>query len=177
MDFNMRLRKAGGKILLVPDIVAYYYPQSSLSAFFKKNLLDGFWATMPLQFGSRVFGLRHLIPLAFASSLLTLAALTLVFPFFLWPFLGTLLLYSSVSVYFAARVAAKEGNVWYLLLMPAVFATRHVGYGLGSLYGLLRVLHSGQFWIRYKTGIVYNAQEVALHAPTSQQEKSTCTRQ
>ena len=157
MDFNIRLKEAGGKILLVPDIVAHYYPKALLWAFFKHNLSDGVWAILPLKFGSRLFRLRHLVPLVFVSSLLASAALTLVFPFFLWSFLGILLLYSSVGVYFAARIAATEGNIGYLFVMPVVFATRHVGYGLGSLYGLLKVLLSKQFWMRRKSDVVSNA--------------------
>lgn len=175
IDFNMRLRKAGGKILLVPDIVAhYYYPKSNLGAFLEKNILDGFWATMPLKFGSEVFALRHLIPLAFASSLLASAALTFLLPFFRWLFLGIVLLYSSVSVYFAVRIAVTEGNIGYLLVMPIAFAARHVGYGLGSLYGLLRVLLSRQFWVRWTRTVVSKSRDIA--GAHRHQDRPSCIR-
>ena len=34
IELNRRLKVSGGKILLVPDITAYYYPQNNLSDFF-----------------------------------------------------------------------------------------------------------------------------------------------
>jgi len=37
MEFNIRLKRAGGKILLNPEIVSYYYPKSTLKEFFKRQ--------------------------------------------------------------------------------------------------------------------------------------------
>ncbi len=80
----MRLRGAGGKILLATSIVAHYHPKSSLKDFLIHSLNDGFWAIYPLKLGSKPFFLRHLIPLAFVSSLIGSAALSAVSLFFLW---------------------------------------------------------------------------------------------
>ncbi|HCJ67787.1 MAG TPA: glycosyl transferase, partial [Elusimicrobia bacterium] len=43
MDFNSRLKKAGLKILLVPDIVTYYYARSDLKSFIIHNFMNGLW--------------------------------------------------------------------------------------------------------------------------------------
>ena len=135
MEFNLRLRKAGGKILLVPEIVVFYYSQSNLRGFLKHNFSDGFWTTYPLRFGVKIFSWRHLFPLIFAFFFF----LTLISGFFFfWPRLIFVLILGSYlffSLLFSVRYGAK-----YLFLMPVVFFSRHFGYGLGSLWGLVKII-------------------------------------
>lgn len=38
IGFNLRLKRAGGKILLAPEIVSYYYARPNLKELFKQNL-------------------------------------------------------------------------------------------------------------------------------------------
>ena len=139
MEFNLRLKKAGGKILLVPEIVSYYYPKSNLKDFFRHNFSDGIWSTYPLKFEVRIFSWRHLVPLFFVSSLI----LSLFFSFFFWQarlffdlIFGS---YVFLSLFFSVKISFKKG-IQYLFLMPIVFATRHFGYGLGSIWGIVKLL-------------------------------------
>jgi len=139
MEFNLRLKRAGGKILLVPDIISYYYPKSNLKDFFRHNFSDGIWTTYPLKFGIRIFSWRHLVPLFFVSSLI----LSLFFSFFFWQarlffdlIFGS---YVFLSLFFSVKISFKKG-FQYLFLMPIVFATRHFGYGLGSIWGIVKLL-------------------------------------
>ena len=119
LEFNYRLRKAGGKIMLFPDIKASYYPSSdTLGSFFKHNFTDGIWATLPLRYGFTV-GLRHFIPLIFVATL----------PLSIWP-------YIPISLFFSAQVALGEKDFRLFFAMPFAFAARHIGYGVGSLVGL-----------------------------------------
>lgn len=122
IEFNKRLIKAGGKILLFPDIVAYYYPQSEFWKFFKHNFTDGFWTIYPLKFDVRFFSLRHLMPLFFI----------ITFPLSIWP-------YILLSLFFSAKIAIKE-DLRYFFILPFVFFNRHFAYGLGSLWGLIKIL-------------------------------------
>lgn len=125
LEFNYRLRAAGGKIMLFPDIKALYYPSSTtLGSFFLHNFDDGIWATYPLKYGFTV-SLRHLIPLTFVFTL----------PLSIW-------LYIPVSLFFSLKIATIENDIRLLLIMPFVFAARHVGYGLGSLVGIAKALIS-----------------------------------
>src|SRR3989344_4013117 len=119
MDFSIRLRNAGMKTLLVPDIITYYYPKDNLKDFFLHNIEDGIWAILPLKFTKRPMKLRHYIPLIFVLTL----------PVSIW-------LYIPVSLYFSFQTAFKEKNIRYFFMMPIVFAIRHFGYGIGSLWGL-----------------------------------------
>ena len=139
MEFNIRLKRAGGKILLVPEIVAYYYPKSNLKDFFLHNFEDGIWAIYPLKFVKIPLKLRHYIPLIFTSSLLGTGILGIFFPIFFWLFLFIISLYLLANVYFSSKTVLREKDFKYFFIMPVVFATRHIGYGLGSIWGLIKL--------------------------------------
>jgi glycosyltransferase involved in cell wall biosynthesis len=123
LEFNYRLRAAGGTIMLFPDIRAQYYPSSAtLPDFFMHNYTDGIWATYPLKYGFKV-SLRHLIPLLFVVTIFV-----------------SIWLYIWVSLLFSLQVAAAEKNWRFLFIMPLAFGARHIAYGIGSLVGLFKIL-------------------------------------
>jgi glycosyltransferase involved in cell wall biosynthesis len=141
MEFNLRLKKAGGKTLLVPDIVSYYYARSDIKSFLEHNWNNGKWAILPFLYSAIVpVSWRHLVPLAFVASLLVTAALGLLWAPFFWLFLTILGSYVLVSLAASFQIAWREHDPRYLILMPFVFGMLHFGYGLGSLWGVFKVL-------------------------------------
>jgi GT2 family glycosyltransferase len=142
LEFNLRLKKAGGKILLVPDIVSYYYPSGTLVSFFEHNFVDGIWSILPVKFTKMPFKLRHYIPLLFVSSLLGSALLSIFFSLFLYLFLFISFLYLSLNLYFSVKISVKEKDLKLLFFMPLAFSARHIGYGLGSIFGLFKIFIS-----------------------------------
>lgn len=123
MEFAQRMKKAGIKILMVPDITAYYYPKDTLVAFFEHNIKDGVWAVYPLKFVKITFKSRHYIPLIFVLTL----------PLSIWP-------YIPVSLYFSSIIALKEKDLRLLFVLPVVFFVRHFAYGFGSILGLIKLV-------------------------------------
>jgi len=107
----------------------------------KHNFNDGVWVTYPLKFKIKIFSWRHLIPLFFVSGLLGLFALSF---FFLTAkilfnlFFGSYLL---LNLFFSLKIAVKKGFK-YLFVLPVAFVVRHIGYGFGSIFGLIKVLLS-----------------------------------
>jgi glycosyltransferase involved in cell wall biosynthesis len=149
MEFNLRLKKAGGKTLLVPDIVSYYHARSDLKSFWKHNFTNGVWAILPLLYSPIMpVSLRHLVPLIFVISLLVTAALGLLWMPFFWLFLTILGSYVLVSLAASFQIAWRERDPRYLILMPFVFGMLHFGYGLGSLWGVFKIFGTAQFWQR-----------------------------
>ena len=140
MEFNIRLRKAGGKILLVPDIVSYYYPKPNLKDFFLHNFEDGIWAVYPLKFVKVPLKLRHYIPLIFVLGLLGTGLLGIFFPIFFWLFLFIIGVYFLVSIYSSFKIMIGEKDFRYFFVLPVVFAARHFGYGLGSFWGIVKLM-------------------------------------
>lgn len=140
MEFNLRLKRAGGKILLAPDIISYYYPKSNLKDFFVHNIKDGIWAVYPLKFVKMPLRLRHYIPFIFVSSLLGTGLLGIFFSGFFWLFIFIICFYLLVAVYFSVETAIKKREIGLFIILPIVFAARHIGYGLGSILGLVKLL-------------------------------------
>lgn len=140
LELNLRLKKAGGKILLVPDIVSYYYPKPSIVSFFKHNFNDGYWVTLPIKFGVKAFSFRHLVPAGFVAAFIGLAILSFLNPAGVWLLMLLAAVYLIASLYFSLKTAISKKNIKLFFLMPLAFACRHFGWGLGSLWGFLKLL-------------------------------------
>ncbi len=139
MEFNLRLKKAGGKILLVPEIIAYYYPKSNLKDFFLHNFKDGIWMTYHFKFSKIFFYPRHYIPLIFVSTLMGSIVAAVFSPPFILFFLSVIWLYLFLAFCFSIKTAFSKKEWKYLFLIPLAFACRHFGHGLGSLYGIVKI--------------------------------------
>jgi len=139
LEFNLRLKESDGKILLFPDIISYYYAQSTLMGFLKHNFIDGIWITYPLKFGIQAFSWRHLTPVVFALSLIGSFLLSFLSGFFSGLFLFILFLYLLVNLYFSFKIAKREKDFGYFFIMPVVFIVRHLPYGIGSIWGLIKL--------------------------------------
>lgn len=139
-ELNFRLRRAGGILWQSPEIVAWYSPRSSFSALFRQYFQYGFWRVAVLR-KHRVPGAwRQLGPGAFL--LLNLTAITgAAFgqPLSSWltsAAFVTDLIYAFASL--VAAFAAAKKNGWALFpVLPAVFATYHISYGVGFLLGMI----------------------------------------
>lgn len=147
MDFSLRLRKVGGRMLLVPDIASDYYARSTMTSFWRHNWNNGVWAILPFAYSEGMpISLRHLIPLLFVAAVLATAAVGIVVRPFLW-LSGTILgAYGMVNVAASLHEAWTEKSFVRLVMMPFVFATLHLSYGIGSLWGLARLIGLPQFW-------------------------------
>ena len=138
MELNLRIKKNGGKIMLIPDAKGYYYySKNNLAIFFSHNFIDGLWVFYPLKFGRKAFSFRHIIPFLFVLSLLCLGVLSFFSVYFLWLLILDVGLYLFFSLYFSYKIAIKEKSIRLLFLMPLVFGARHIGYGLGSIFGII----------------------------------------
>jgi GT2 family glycosyltransferase len=134
-EFNSRLIKNGGKILLVPEIVSYYYARDSLLKLWKMYYQYGYFKPLvALKIGG-ILTLRQLMPVILAGSLIATGVLSLILKSFLWVFLLIIFLYSIANITFSASIAVKRG-VKYLFILPVVFTVLHFSYGLGYLMGI-----------------------------------------
>jgi glycosyltransferase involved in cell wall biosynthesis len=147
LEFNLRLKKAGGRTLLLPSIVSYYYARSDMKSFLKHNWINGVWAILPFLYSDIMpVSWRHLVPLVFVLGLFGSAGLALVWPFGLWAFVAIGGAYAGLNLAASAQVAVREKDFRDLFVMPAVFAALHIVYGLGSLWGLVRAMISRELW-------------------------------
>lgn len=138
IEFNHRLRKQGGKILLTPDVRSYYYARASLRGLWQQSFANGFWNVRTLRRTPDALSARHFVPLVFVVAV---GSTLLLSPFFLLARLMLLLvLFSYLAIALGYTVILGWRNGFMATLLPLVFPTIHFSYGLGSLWGCLKWL-------------------------------------
>jgi glycosyltransferase involved in cell wall biosynthesis len=138
-EFNLRLRLAGGRIVLDPSIEIYYTPRGSYRTLFRQYFGYGVWKPVVMRKHGRVVSGRSLVPSLFLCSLALLAVASA------WLRPARILLASELVAYavllLAAAVAVLRRRHEPSRLLPRTllaFATFHFAYVAGLLLGLLR---------------------------------------
>ncbi|MDE5784110.1 MAG: glycosyltransferase family 2 protein [Prevotella sp.] len=134
-EFNSRLRKAGYKIYLDPEIVCTYFSRDTLKANMKQMYANGESVGHLLYVDRESVGLRHLVPLFFVTGIIGGVILSFIwFPVFciLVAGLGLYILCDFV----ASCLAAKEHGWKYFLPLFLMFFCVHISYGWGTIVGL-----------------------------------------
>jgi succinoglycan biosynthesis protein ExoA len=146
LDVNQRIQAAGGRILVMPDIVVNYAADGNLRALRRHVFADGVWVSYVMKFGKRAWSWRHWVPAALVLSLFGALALGVASRVFLWIGLGIAGLYAAASLGLSVRIAVREREAGYTFLLPLVFAVRHFVFGAGTLFGLVLVVLPGEHW-------------------------------
>ena len=143
-EFNARLIKQGGRILLVPNVVSYYYARDSLRQVGRMAYQYGYSKPLVARKLGRVMTLRQLVPPGLV--------LALVAPATLSPWVepagalfgavaGTYLL----AVLGFAIAAGRKVGLRTAAALALAFPVLHFSYGLGFLRGALELaLGSGR---------------------------------
>lgn len=148
LEFNLRLKKAGLRTLLVPEIVSYYYARSDLSSFIKHNFINGLWAILPFKYTNIIpISLRHLVPLLFVLSLIFFGILSFFIFWAKFLFFMIISLYLLCNILFSLKISLKQNDLRHLFLMPLIFLSLHISYGIGSVLGLVNCIFSKEFWL------------------------------
>ena len=139
-ELSYRLLEHGGRIVCNPAIRSSYHNRATLGSLWRQYFQYGSWKVRVLQKHPRRMRPSHFVPPTFAATLLSFALLAFVSD------LGRLLLALVFGSYILANLAAsvwtaRKSSWRHLLLLPIVFATLHLSYGLGFLTGLVRFAH------------------------------------
>jgi glycosyltransferase involved in cell wall biosynthesis len=136
IEFNLRLRRAGGKVVLDPGIKTFYQARGQVRDLSANSFSNGYWVVRGAKVARLHCSPRHLVPLAFVAALLLTGAAGL---FRLTALSGLAVVagsYLAADLWFSARAAAGRGRGLVLPLL-LVFPVLHFSYGLGSLWALL----------------------------------------
>jgi len=133
-ELNYRLRRAGGRILVSPDIRCWYHVRPSLGALARQFFRYGFWRARTAVVHPGSLRWRHLIPPLLVLGLVGSAGLGaagsrwgLVVP----------VLYAVADVGASLGTALRRG-LRYLPVLPVVYGILHLSWGSGFLAGLVR---------------------------------------
>lgn len=136
-EFNYRLRKRGGKILLSPRIKSRYYNRSTLRSLWRQYFQYGYWKVRVMQKHPVQMRPRHFVPPLFVAALLSGVTLAPFSSTWEQVFKATIFAYGVASL-LALLVVGAGKPLRIALLLPATFAILHLSYGLGFLVGLIR---------------------------------------
>ncbi len=134
-EFNYRVRRSGGRMMLLPGVRAVYHVRGNLRALWRQYWQYGIWKGRFLRRFPESLRPRHLVPSLFALTLvlsgvgsLLLPPLTVLFGALVGAYLGFIV---------AAMVAFALQGRWRMLpVLPVVMLCLQLGYGLGVWIGL-----------------------------------------
>lgn len=135
-EFNQRLLKNGGRILLVPDVVIEYYARESIRKVARMYYQYGYFKPLVARKLGRIGTVRQVLPV----SLLIALAATLILS--IWSVPARLAFAGILGSYTLCLVAVTTASMlrngfrvsWPL---PAIFSVLHFSYGWGSLRGIV----------------------------------------
>ena len=137
-EFNGRLKKNGGKIILVPEIHIDYFARKDIKKMSKMFYQYGLYKPLVNKKLGKPATSRQLAPPIFAFGLL-------LFPLFLLLSFNTamlalslMLIYLISNIIFSLFLAVKNKNIALFAYLPFIFFSIHSSYGFGYLKGLIR---------------------------------------
>jgi succinoglycan biosynthesis protein ExoA len=136
-DFNYRVRQAGYRVILDPDIRCTYFPRRRMRTLGRQYLRYGWWKMPMLLRHPGAVRIRQLIPLGFVTTVLLLAIASAFFEPAKVLLLALLAVYGSAILGSALLVARRASDLRLWLPVAAAFMTIHFAWGLGGLTHLL----------------------------------------
>lgn len=129
-EFNARLIKSGGRILLIPDVVSYYYARATLRQVGRMFYQYGYFKPLVAKKLGRFMTVRQLIPPGFVLGLLVTGVAALLWKPALILFGLVAGSYAGIVLGSAVQTALKQGPAVGAAL-AAVLPVIHVSYGVG----------------------------------------------
>jgi succinoglycan biosynthesis protein ExoA len=140
-EFTLRIRRAGGRLLLDSRIKVSYTPRGSYRGVFRQYFQYGFWKVRVMRKHRQVLSGRSLAPPAFVMSLAVLASAAAFIPLAAAVLVLELAAYTCGAFFFGLRtVHARREPLRLLARVVAVYPTFHVAYGLRMHWGMLRLI-------------------------------------
>ena len=133
-EFNHRLRRAGGRVVLVPGVVTTYYARGTYARLWRMMYQYGYFKPLAARKLGRVPTVRQLVPPAFVAGVggaLALAPVSVVAAGCAAAVGGVY----ALAAITAGAAAGRRGGAVAGALLAVCFPVMHVAYGVGYLRG------------------------------------------
>ena len=138
-DFNYRVRLRGGTVLLDRAEHCDYFARATLRSLSGQYFRYGQWKARMLMLYPRSIRWRHLVAPMFVASIVLLLLLGLFWPTAWWVLGLELLAYFSLALVLSWQRGHGEADRLPLtLILPLVFLTIHLSWGVSFFLGLVR---------------------------------------
>jgi succinoglycan biosynthesis protein ExoA len=140
-EFNLRVRRSGGRVVLDPAIRVHYRPRGTFGGLFRQYFEYGLWKVPVLRKHRQPPSPRSLAPAIFVGSLCVLVPAASRSRVARRALAVQLASYAALAAVSGTATVRGRRESWRLLpLIVVVFPTFHVGYGLGMLRGCARAI-------------------------------------
>ena len=136
-EFNLRLTRRGGRILLLPELRVVYFCQDTLRGLARQYAQYGFWKVRVIRKHGAPASWRHLVPATLVAALLGALVVALAVPA-LRP-VALLLPVAYVAAVAATGAWLGRRRDASAVRIAAALATLHLAYGAGFWVGLGRL--------------------------------------
>jgi glycosyltransferase involved in cell wall biosynthesis len=137
-EFNLRILRGGGRLLLVPQVCSRYYTRTSLRHVARMFYQYGLYKPLVARKLGRVMTARQLAPGALVAGLIGTLALSPFTGVGRFAFLGLIAVYLIADI--VASLGLRRRGVRATGELLLVFPTIHFSYGAGFLIGMLKLL-------------------------------------
>jgi len=140
-DLSQRIREAGYHIWMDPRICSQQYLRPNLKALLRQKTANGHWIGRTLWLKPKAVSLMHLVPLVFVLALLLGVVLGFALSWLPLLFLCGVYVLADLALSVVAIVGSEKARP-QMLVLPLVFLAMHIGYGCGTIVGLVRGIFS-----------------------------------
>lgn len=144
-EFNGRLKKNGGKIFLIPDLIIDYYARDTIQKLSKMNYQYGLFKPLVNSKLGAPTTIRQFFPVTFVLGLVIGAILSCLSKILLILYLCVIVLYGILTITFAVKSALNHKDWKLIFILPVVFFTIHISYGFGYLTGIFKIILKRKF--------------------------------
>jgi len=139
IEFNKRIHRGGGKIIIISDTYSTYYARETFGKLAKNNYGNGKWNILTVWYTRQMnsLSLRHFVPLAFVLSLILPIIGFIFWPPLIWIAVLSLFGYTTVISLVSFDIAKKQ-KLSCINLFKTFFVL-HLSYGWGSLMGIIKL--------------------------------------
>lgn len=144
-ELNARLKKHGGKIYLLPDLVIDYFARDGIRKTAKMFFQYGLYKPLVNKKLGSPATLRQFIPVLFVLGLIIGLPLSLFFDSVMYCYLGILALYLFLALISSLKASLNIKQVFYQILTYFII---HASYGFGYLKGFYNLIFRKQFNVK-----------------------------
>ena len=131
-DLHRRMRDAGMKFYLNPEIRSYYYSRNTIKKLILQQFNNGKWTMINFLLRPGKMSVRHFIPLGFVLFLIASIIAGAFVNTIWWLSAAALCLHIFCGLFFACR---RTKVVSHIFALPVIFLIVHFVYGIGSIAG------------------------------------------
>lgn len=147
-ELHYRIREAGYKICYDPEIISYQHVRNSWTKMLKQKFGNGKWIGLTLGVCPRCLSLYHFVPFAFVLAIIL--SLVLNFVGISLPLTILTCAYAAVDIWMSVLSVLYQDKHWQYLLLPIIFLSLHLAYGIGTLVGVIWL----PFWLKKNKEII-----------------------